>query len=311
MAVPIAIVGAGKIARDQHIPTIAANPRFLFAGVVSRHAVDLVVPIQASLTALKAAVPDLAAVAICTPPVGRLAILREAFTLGLDVLMEKPPARTLGEAEQFADAARASGRVLFQSWHSRFAAGVEPAREWLAARTLRGIRIDWLEDVRVWHPEQDWIWDAGIGVFDPGINALSILTRLVPTALAVETSELSFPGNRSAPIGARLALRSDRGFSVEVHFDFDQRGPQSWTMTIDTDQGQLCLLDGGARCTVDGHEQALPDDRSEYGRLYDHFADLLEQRSSDIDIQPFRLVADAFLLGAHRTVADFHWSGAD
>ena len=307
MAIPIAIVGVGKIARDQHIPTILADPRFRLAGAVSRHATDLGVPIRASLAELKAEVPDLAAIAVCTPPVDRLALLEEALGLGLDVLMEKPPARTLSEAERFAAAADAAGRVLFQTWHSRFAGAVEPARQWLATRAIRGARIDWLEDVRVWHPGQEWIWDAGVGVFDPGINALSILTHIFPSGLTISESRLSFPANRASPIAAELGIVSDAGPAIAVRFSFDQRGPQTWTITVDTAEGQLTLLDGGARWAIDGVEQPLADDRPEYARLYEHFAGLVEQRASEVDLRPFRLVADAFLLATREEVGAFAW----
>ena len=36
MPIRIAIVGFGKIARDQHVPSIAADPRFALAAVASR-----------------------------------------------------------------------------------------------------------------------------------------------------------------------------------------------------------------------------------------------------------------------------------
>ncbi|MBW8860638.1 MAG: gfo/Idh/MocA family oxidoreductase, partial [Caulobacter sp.] len=36
--VRVALIGLGKIARDQHLPAMAADPRFALAAVVSRHA---------------------------------------------------------------------------------------------------------------------------------------------------------------------------------------------------------------------------------------------------------------------------------
>ena len=204
MTMAIAIVGVGKIARDQHLPTIAASDRFTLAGVVSSHADDLNVPAAASLTALKRQVPDLAAASICTPPMGRAAVIAEALWLGLDVMIEKPPAATISEAEQFAALARDAGRALYLTWHSREANGVEPLRQWLAGRTVRRIAIEWMEDVRVWHPGQEWIWQPGIGVFDPGINALSILTQILPAPVFLTKAELSFPANRAAPIAAEI-----------------------------------------------------------------------------------------------------------
>lgn len=308
MTTPIAIVGVGKIARDQHIPTIAAHPDFHLAGAVSRHANDLGVPTFATLTELKAAVPELAAIAVCTPPVDRLALVEEACALGLDILMEKPPAATLSEAERFAPVAERAGRVLFLSWHSRAAAAVDPARKWLADARIRRVRIDWLEDVRVWHPGQEWIWSPGIGVFDPGINSLSILTHILPSVVTVNESELRLPANRDAPIEARLRLDASAGHPVDVHFSFDQKGPQTWSITVETDDGVLELHDGGSRMVIDGADQPV-DDRPEYARLYDHFAHLLAARRSDTDLSPFRVVADAYLLGRQERIGAFDWNG--
>ena len=308
MTTAIALVGVGKIARDQHLPTIAASDRFTLAGVVSRHADDLDVPAAATITALKQQVPELAAVSICTPPVGRMDAIREALELGLDVMVEKPPAATLSEAEQFAGLARAAGRALYLTWHSRQANGVEPLRAWLEGRTIRRIAIEWMEDVRVWHPGQEWIWQPGIGVFDPGINALSILTRLLPAPVLMQASTLRFPEDRAAPIAASLAMASAAAADISAEFSFDQRGPQTWTMTLETDGGEAVLRDGGGRLFLDGTEADVAQ-ATEYGRLYDRFADLVGTGEVDADLAPFRLVADAYLLGRRETVAPFDWAG--
>ncbi|MBO9499199.1 MAG: Gfo/Idh/MocA family oxidoreductase [Novosphingobium sp.] len=303
----IALAGVGKIARDQHLPTIAASDRFALAGVVSRHADDLGVPAAATLTELKRQVPDLAAVSICTPPIGRLALIREALDLGLDVMVEKPPAATLSEAEQFEGLARAAGRALYLTWHSREADGVEPLRRWLEGRTIHSVAIEWMEDVRVWHPGQEWIWEPGIGVFDPGINALSILTRLLPTPVTVEAATLRYPADRAAPIAASLAMASAAAAAITAEFSFDQRGPQTWAMTVRTDAGEAVLRDGGGTLAIDG-APVPTESATEYGRLYGRFADLVARRAIDADLAPFRLVADSFLLGRRETVAPFRWT---
>ncbi len=50
--------------------------------------------------------------------------------------------------------------------------------------------------MRQWHPNQEWIWQAGgLGVFDPGINALSIITHILPRALFITKATLEFPEN--------------------------------------------------------------------------------------------------------------------
>src|SRR3546814_8977822 len=97
--VPIAIVGNGKIARDQHIPPIAADPNFRLAAVVTRNHPIESVPAFATITDMATAMPEVKAISICTPPRGRLDLVREAIAAGLDIMLEKPPAATIGEAE--------------------------------------------------------------------------------------------------------------------------------------------------------------------------------------------------------------------
>jgi D-galactose 1-dehydrogenase len=303
-AIRIALVGIGKIARDQHVPHIAANPDFELVAAVTGHEPPAGVPGFRTIGAMMAAIPDVKAVSICTPPRGRLALVAEALGHGLDVMIEKPPAATLSEAETFVRLAADSGRVLYVTWHSRQAAAVEPARAWLAGRAIRRVQVIWKEDVRVWHPGQAWIWEPGIGVFDPGINALSVITRILPFPLILESAELRFPANKPAPIAASLAFAGAAGVPVAVEFDFDQRGPQTWDVDVETDGGALKLSLGASKMAVDGIPVDVGDE-AEYARLYRRFADLLAGRSSDVDLSPFRHVADAFLIGRRAVVQAF------
>jgi D-galactose 1-dehydrogenase len=304
MTIAIAIVGGGKIARDQHVPAIAGSDVFTLAAAVTLADAELPgVPNFRTIAAMKAALPEVTAVALCTPPAARHALALDAIAAGLDILNEKPPAATLAAAEDMAARAKAAGRVLYQSWHSRDAAAVEPAKAWLADKAVRGVTITWKEDVRVWHPGQDWIWQPGIGVFDPGINALSVASALLPAPLQLQASELRFPANKAAPIAASLSY-SCAGFPVAAEFDFDQKGPQTWDIDIATDAGALKLSLGASKMALDGKPidvGAVP----EYTALYARFAALLAARRSDADFTPFALVADAFLLGRRKEIGPF------
>src|SRR3546814_16184050 len=108
LPVPIAIVGIGKIARDQHIPTIAADPNFRLAAVVTRNHPIESVPAFATITDMATAMPEVKAISICTPPRGRLDLVREAIAAGPDIILEQPPAAPTGEAEANDDGAAAS-----------------------------------------------------------------------------------------------------------------------------------------------------------------------------------------------------------
>src|SRR5581483_6251798 len=169
--VKLAIVGLGKIARDQHIPALSASDEFDLTAVASPQGRLDGVPSFPSIAELLEALPEVEAVALCTPPQVRYETARYALERGRHVLLEKPPGVTLGEVQELAELALSQGVALFASWHSRYAPAVEPARAWLATRRIRSVSIAWREDVRVWHPGQRWIWQpGGLGVFDPGIN---------------------------------------------------------------------------------------------------------------------------------------------
>lgn len=307
MPIRIAIVGYGKIARDQHVPSIAADPRFVLAAVVSPRApADAGVPVFPSTEAmLDAMAGELDAVAICTPPTVRLAVAKAAFAAGIDVLLEKPPATTLGEIEEIERLGREAGRTLFTAWHSQHAAAVPGAKAALAGKTVRALRIRWHEDVRKWHPGQEWIWaPGGFGVFDPGINALSIATRILPSRLFVREAILSFPRNRQTPIAAHVAFEGEAGrFAADL--DWRCTEGERWTIRVETGDGRVVeLLDGGARMILDGEPQAV-EALGEYPSLYARFAELVEARESDVDREPLRIVADAFLVGRREIVDPF------
>ena len=161
-----------------------------------------------------------------------------ALRAGKHVMLEKPPTATTRQIALLAEEAARRGRTLFQTWHSRFAASVDAAREWLRTRKLTGGRITWKEDVHFWHPGQRWIWEpGGFGVFDPGINALSVLTEVLSEEVCVEGALLEFPENQQAPIAANLALRTAAGIGIAAEFDFRQKGEQSWDIELTTTDG--------------------------------------------------------------------------
>lgn len=304
--ISLGLVGLGKIARDQHLPAIARNPEFTLSAIASRNAQVDGVPVYPDLGELLTSEPAIEAVVLCQPPQVRHAAARAAVAAGRHVFLEKPPGATLSEVEDLVQAAGQAGVTLFASWHSRFAAGVEAARRWLAPKRITGIAIEWKEDVRQWHPGQDWIWQpGGLGVFDPGINALSILTRLLPGTIRLEDAQLAFPSNREAPIAAKLQMRAANDTPVEAEFDWRQTGRQSWNITVRTDAGELLLADGGNRLFIGGAAQPLQGE-SEYPAMYDHFAALIADRRSDVDVSPLRLVADAFLIGRRSFTEAFH-----
>ena len=286
----IAVIGLGKIAQDQHLPVIAKDPAFRLAATVSQRGVaQSGVPSFRTPEALFEGAPEVACVAICTPPNVRYAIARAAIDAGKHVLLEKPPFPTTLEL-----------------------AAVEETRLRLRGQRLRRLTITWKEDVRRWHPGQEWIWQqGGFGVLDPGINALSILSRIMPEPVFVQAAELIYPANKDTPIAARLRFSSaaEAGPSSQAltaDFDWRQEGEQSWNFAIETAGGTvLDLTKGGARLAVDG-AVVVDETPEEYEKIYARFATLLDSGESLVDAAPFQLVADAFMVGRRSVTAAFH-----
>ena len=307
----IGIVGYGKIAQDQHEPSIRDSPDFELAAVsnAGATATPAGTPAFATYAEMLQSVPDLDAVAICTPPGPRRAIARDVLAAGRHALLEKPPAGTVTEVTDIGEAARAAGKVVFTTYHAQHNAAVKRAAERLAGKTVKTLEVTWKEDVRRWHPGQEWVFSAGgFGVFDPGINALSILSRILPAPVFVRSAELSFPKGRDAPIAAALVLGTDApqdSQTLTVALDWRQEGPQTWEIDVETADGlKLKLSNGGSRLEVEG-EAAFDGPPDEYPDIYREFAALLAADTSKLDPAPFQLVADCFMLGRRVEVEAF------
>ncbi len=300
----IALVGIGKIAVDQHVPAIAASKDWQLAATVSRHGSVEGIESHTDFGAFLTARPDVTVVSLCMPPVPRYAFAEAALLGGRHVMLEKPPGATLSEVQALEALARTKGLTLYTTWHSRMAYAVAPAKAWLADKAILRAHITWREDVRRWHPGQDWVFEpGGMGVFDPGINALSILTEILPKPVHLTAATLTFPENCQTPIAAALTFSGN----VSADFDWRQEGPQTWDIEIETDKGPLALRMGGNRLELNGKEVAGENSiMGEYPALYTRMAALVAKGQSEVDLAPMTHVADALTLGRRETVPPFH-----
>ncbi|MEZ0170486.1 Gfo/Idh/MocA family protein [Microvirga sp. TS319] len=304
----IGIIGLGKIAQDQHLPAIRANPNFELLAVSSTrgltdHDAQYTFRDYRDLLGLK----DVEAVSICTPPQVRHQIAREALLAGKSVLLEKPPAATLSELEDLRHLGEKQGKTVFTTWHAQYNKAVGEAKKALAGWSIKRLQVTWKEDVRHWHPGQQWIWEAGgFGVFDPGINALSIVTRIMPEPVFIKTADLEFPANKDAPIAATLQLQTGHADGdLQAVFDWRQTGPQTWDIEVETEAGfALKLSHGGSCLEIDGR-LVVQEEPAEYQGIYRRFDALLTLGRSEVDDAPFRLVADAFMIGRRVQVEAF------
>ena len=300
----LALVGIGKIALDQHVPAIAASADWDLAATVSRKGTVEGVEAHTDFAAFLAQRPDITVVSLTMPPVPRHAYAEAALKAGRHVMLEKPPGATLSEVHALTALAAENGLTLYATWHSRMAYAVAPAKAWLADKTLRRAHITWREDVRRWHPGQTWVFEpGGMGVFDPGINALSILTEILPEPVHLTAAALTYPENCQTPIAAELTFEGN----VTADFDWRQEGPQTWDIEVETNAGTLALRMGGNRLEIDGVELAGENSiMGEYPALYARMAELVAKGQSEVDLAPATHVADAFTLGRRITTDPFY-----
>jgi D-galactose 1-dehydrogenase len=296
----IAVIGLGEIGLKRHLPVIDAHPHFEIVASAKRH------PVATSLGGrqyrdyreMLASEPAIEAVAICTPPDVRCRIALDAIAAGKHVLLEKPPFSTLGEFRRVRLAAERAGVALLGGWHSQFNLAVERARGILADQQVAKLKMIWNEDVTVFHPGQEWIWKAGgFGVFDAGINGLSILTRILPEPLVVCAATMWVPSRSQTPIAAKIEFAGSReGDSLNVEMDWRTPTAERSIEVVTRAGRRLWMPNSGRHLEVDG--TVLVDEGNvEYPRIYDRFAELIDSGECQLDEWPLVVVADAYLIG--------------
>lgn len=299
----IALVGIGKIAKDQHAPALDQLDDWELTATVSRNGFIDGIKAYKAMDELLEAEPDIKVVSLSLPPGPRFEYAVKCLKAGRHVMLEKPPGATLAEVRRLEALAEKHGVVLFASWHSRMAKGVQVAKAALANKDITSARIVWKESVREWHPGQEWVFEpGGMGVLDPGINALSIMTEVMPREVHLKEATLLVPEGRQTPIAISLEMTGD----VTGAFDWRDDGT-NWCQTYHCSDGTVVELpEGGNRCVIDGEEQEVAE-LGEYPALYAHFAELVRDGRSDVDLRPFVHVSDIMQLGRREVTDPFEF----
>ena len=71
-------------------------------------------------------------------------------------------------------------------------AAVEAARDFLSKTEIKKVHVIWKEDVRHWHPNQDWIWASSRQRMEPSAPVISSS----PSMVMARCSASSCPGSR-------------------------------------------------------------------------------------------------------------------
>jgi D-galactose 1-dehydrogenase len=132
-------------------------------------------------------------------------------------------------------------------------------------------------------PSQERICQAGgLGIFDPGINGLSILTNLLPEPAMVSSAELVFPENRAAPIAAIMQFTTANGLAIELDFDWGQADNEVWNVKFVLDHGELIVSEGAAALSLNGQQLQITE-HDEYEAIYHRFVEIVAGCICDVD----------------------------
>ncbi|HEX2513890.1 MAG TPA: Gfo/Idh/MocA family oxidoreductase, partial [Chloroflexota bacterium] len=221
--VRIGVIGTGGIARSSHLPAYSNLDTAELAAIcdVSREAVDEVgerfaVPADRRYTDYRAllAREDVDAVDICTPNQVRLEPLLAACEAGKHVLVQKPMARSIAEANRMIAGAREAGVKLGVIYMGRFSPGAALVQRLIECGAIG--RVTALRE-RTGHsgglrlPEQSWRRS-----FDNVAGSWSLLSAHTADRFRM----LAGPGATICAMGKTLVspMTGDDNFSATLAF---------------------------------------------------------------------------------------------
>jgi predicted dehydrogenase len=246
MVLRVGVVGCGAIARRTHIPALKA------AGV------EVVAFSSRTRSSAEAArdeagagrveddwwavinAGDVDAVDICAPNYAHAAVAIAAAEAGKHVLVEKPMACTLAEADAMIAAALRGGVVLSVAHNMRFTAPFVAARNAVPAiGDVVGFRAAFGHSgPHDWAPDAAWFYDkarsGGGALIDLGIH-IADLVRFVLADDAVEVSAM-LTERDGIDVAAQVVLRMGNGAIGTFHASWiAQPGPDHQLTVFGTD----------------------------------------------------------------------------
>ncbi len=226
-----------------------------------------------SFGSYESAVADdrIAGVYICTPHHLHLEHARLAAGAGKHILLEKPLARTAGEARSIVAAAAQNGVVLMVAENYRFMPPVQAAKEMVDRGDLGDLRLIQLQEDFPFQPSE-WRNDAkmnGGGVLiDGGIHKASLLAYLAGDPSEVYAAEVpSAQPGLDAEDGIMAMLRYPSGLVGVINHSWSAgpHNPRPW-VTVSGAGASIAFELGGDWIDLIApsgrHRQTLGNDRA-------------------------------------------------
>jgi predicted dehydrogenase len=186
------------------------------------------------------ATAGLTALSICTPPHLHLPMVRAALDAGLDVLCEKPLARTLRDGRALADLVPPE-RVMMLCFFHRFHEPIVRLRAMLAAGELGQptfMRNRFALDMRA--DRRPWVWDpsraGGGAVLNTSVHSIDLFRFLIGEPERVAARMRPIPTEAALEHDAVLMLEGTRGGPTAVLEAASYAVEREYALTLETDK---------------------------------------------------------------------------
>jgi scyllo-inositol 2-dehydrogenase (NADP+) len=325
----VGLIGFGMAGRVFHAPVISRVPGMRLAAIVQPHGDTAAAAYPAARVVRTVdellADESIRLVVVATPNTSHANIAMQCLEAGRHVVVDKPLATTIEEAEAIEEVARRTGRVLSVFHNRRWDGDFLTLQKLADARTLGRIVgfESRFERYRPTRRQNAWREQAGPGngiLFDLGphlIDQALVLFGLPDAVTADVRTErddavvddafdvvLHYPGSRaalhasmlaSAP-GPRFELRGTSGSYVKYHLDPQETrlgagtGEPFWEQEPRERWGTLSMA------TPDGMaSEVLPTEAGDYRRYYENVRDAICGRAA-LAVTPTQALAVMRLL---------------
>jgi scyllo-inositol 2-dehydrogenase (NADP+) len=229
MMIDVGLIGFGLAGRAFHAPVIRAVPELRLAAILQRSGIEAaekypevrIVRTVAELLEISA----IRLVVIATPNETHAPIARECLEAGRDVVVDKPFATTLAEAEGLVSLARERGRLITVYQNRRYDGDFQTIRQIVAEETLgRIVRFETNYDR--FRPElKEGAWR------ERRVPGAGILFDLAPHLIDQALVLFGLPVAVTADVRAeRTAVVVDDAFDVMLHYAGSMRAVLRSTM---------------------------------------------------------------------------------
>ena len=242
------------------------------------------------------------AVTIASPNYLHVSMTIDALNSGKYVLVEKPMATSLEDAQRMIDAAKANGKVLVVSYHFQFVPEVQyflqRKEDYGKIKSFETFFTCLIDPLRAWLYKKD---ESGGGVWtDNGINVISVLRLFIPnltvTGARFEYGQREIIKDPHVEDWAEIHLKYE---DIEGTATIDWRSrEQAFKTKFQTERGAVVLDHYAHTITYNGEEVFRGKDQR-YIRVYNDFIDRVNRGDSNASeaIQDLKLVVGAYSIG--------------